>query len=80
MIRYWETETPVEVDTGKNVLRYFPQADKLQIAMPYWTNADGETKQGKTVALNISALLESDGETKMQAYTIFAGIAERLRG
>lgn len=59
MSRYWETETPIEADTGKNVFKYFEQAGKLQISMPYWTNDAGEKKQGKTITVDVAALLET---------------------
>ena len=54
---YWETENPVEVDTGKNVLRYFPEARKLHISKNGWTDKKtGEHKMGKTVALDLDAI------------------------
>ena len=54
---YWETENPVEVDTGKNVLRYFPEARKLHISKLGWTDKKtGEHKMGKTVALDLDAV------------------------
>ena len=54
---YWETEEPVEVDTGKNVLRYFPVARKLHISKLGWTDKKtGESKMGKTVALDLDAV------------------------
>ncbi|MEI6287715.1 MAG: hypothetical protein WCP79_14520 [Bacillota bacterium] len=58
MYKYWENETPVEVYTGKNRLKYFRNAGKLQISACDWQNADGETKQGKTVSLDVEALCE----------------------
>lgn len=59
MSKYWEQETPIESDTGKNVLKYFQQAGKLQISMPNWTDGNGEKKQGKTVTLDITALKDN---------------------
>ena len=54
---YWETENPVEVDTGKNILRYFPEARKLHISKLGWTDKKtGEHKMGKTVALDLDAV------------------------
>ena len=54
---YWETEKPVEVCTGKNVLRYFPEARKLHISKNGWTDKKtGEHKMGKTVALDLDAI------------------------
>ena len=53
---YWEKEEPIEFDTGKNILRYFAKAGKMQISGPYWTNNAGEQKPGKTVTLDLAAL------------------------
>ncbi|MDR0453611.1 MAG: hypothetical protein LBH05_02215 [Deferribacteraceae bacterium] len=53
---YLETETPTEADTGKNILRYFKNAGKLQISQPNWKDKDGSEKRGKTVTLDIAAL------------------------
>jgi hypothetical protein len=71
MNKYWETETPVVVDTGKNILKYFAAACKLQISMPNWTNADGETKPGKTITVDVTALTE-----KAEALDILQQIIE----
>jgi hypothetical protein len=54
--KYWEQETPQVVDTGRNVLRYFEKAGRVQISMPYWTDDNGEQKPGKTVALDLEAV------------------------
>lgn len=57
---YWETEKPAEVDTGKNILRYFPEARKLHISKLGWTDKKtGERKMGKTVALDLDAVAET---------------------
>lgn len=56
---YWEKETPETATTTKNILRYFPEAGKLQISMPSWKNEAGEEKTGKTVTLDITALKTS---------------------
>lgn len=53
---FWETETPVTATTGKNEPEYFPQAEKLTISRPSWTNDRGETKRGKTVVLDLEAV------------------------
>jgi hypothetical protein len=58
MNKYWESETPIEVNTGKNILRYFATAKKLQVSMPNWINADNEWKQGKTITIDVPALTE----------------------
>lgn len=53
---YWTEETPTIVDTGANVFRYFPQAGKLQVSLPDWLNKEGDSCQGKTVAVDVEAL------------------------
>lgn len=65
MNEYWNNEIPVEFDTGKNVLRYFKQAGKLQICMPYWTDNHGEQKPGKTVTLDVFALIANEAACEM---------------
>lgn len=75
---YWNEETPIELDTGKNILLYFKKAEKLQVRMPKWTNDAGEEKQGKTVSFNLTALHESDTDTMKAARGIFADIIKRL--
>ena len=65
MSKYWENETPQTADTGANVFRYFKKAGKLQISMPYWEDADGNQKPGKTVTLDVAALRESPEAMKL---------------
>ena len=38
---YWEDVEPEEVDTGKNVFRFYPEAERLQVSMPDFKKADG---------------------------------------
>ena len=61
MKKYWETAPDAELETGRNILKYWKSEGKLQVSMPYWQDADGNTKQGKTVTINLEALRESDG-------------------
>ena len=77
MNKYWETETPIEVDTGKNILKYYPEAGRLQVCMPNWTDGAGEAKQGKTVTLNLVALYECEDKS---THTIFTDIMRKLSG
>ena len=63
--KYWETTPDVQLDTGRNVLRWFAQAGKLQISMPYWTDSTGEQKPGKTVTIDIDALRETEGAAEL---------------
>jgi hypothetical protein len=61
MNKYWEGEPNAEIDTSKNVVKYWRSAGKLQISMPNWKDKDGKEKKGKTVTLNLDALRETDG-------------------
>lgn len=73
--RYWEEETPVEVTTERNKLRWYPRAGRLHVSLPDWEK-DGEIRQGKTVSLNIDALRESEDAAK--AREIFEEIVKML--
>jgi hypothetical protein len=57
--KYWEEEEPIVVDTGENVLRLFENARKLQISRPDWTNKNGSRTLGKTVTLDVEAVLKN---------------------
>ena len=55
--QWWNEETPITVHSEKNVLRWYPQAGKLQVSRPDWIDeATGEVKTGKTVTLDVAAL------------------------
>lgn len=58
-VKYWDAETPLIADTGKNILRYFSKAMKLQVSNPYWLDKEGQQKNGKTVTLDIAAAAEN---------------------
>ena len=63
--KYWQEEPGKIIDTGKNVLEYYPRAMKLSVAKPSWTNAMGEVKRGKTVVLDLSAHCRKNGGVRM---------------
>ena len=73
--KYWQEEPGKIIDTGKNVLEYYPRAMKLSVAKPSWTNAMGEVKHGKTVVLDLSAV-----KNNPEAAAMFRRIAERMEG
>jgi hypothetical protein len=72
--KYWECEVPTVADTGKNILRYFKDAGKLQVSMPNWTDANGETKPGKAVTLDLAALRATPEALEM--FRVIGGDAE----
>lgn len=54
MSRFWETEKPVVLDTGANVLRYYQKAGFLMVHKPDYEK-DGQTFSGKGVGLRKEA-------------------------
>ncbi|HBF36539.1 MAG TPA: hypothetical protein DDW50_04380 [Firmicutes bacterium] len=54
--KYWETETPQTIKTGRNFLKYFKGAGRLQVAALYKDQTTGEIKQGKTAVLDMEDL------------------------
>ena len=64
-MRYWENEQPVTVDTGRNIIRFFKTAEKLQVSLPYWKDSNGQEKPGRTVTLDIGALRGSPEALKI---------------
>ena len=73
--KYWQEEPGKIIDTGKNVLEYYPREMKLSVAKPSWTNAMGEVKRGKTVVLDLAAV-----KNNPEAAAMFRRIAERMEG
>jgi len=58
--KYWLLEDPEIMETGKNVLRYYPKAQRLVIHLPdYQIAYGGQKRVGKGVGLNLEALAES---------------------
>lgn len=56
-MNFWESEKPISVDTGKNIIEYFPEAKSLSVSKPNWTDKKtGEVKRGKTVLLDLEAV------------------------
>jgi hypothetical protein len=53
MSRYWENETPEVIKTERNMIKYYPNAGKMQVAGVYKDAVTGEVKQGKTATLDI---------------------------
>ena len=82
--RYWLYEEPIVYETGRNAIRYYEKAGKLQIALPDYTDVQQsrfspngvseERKPGKLAALDLTAL-EEDQET----LAWLLGILEPLR-
>lgn len=66
---YWETETPVTIETSSNVLRWYPVVSKLQIARPDWKDKDGSINPGKTVTLDISSLPKESSQIFLEILT-----------
>lgn len=73
---YWQKETPKTITTTKNVLQFYPNAGKLAVARPHWTDDEGKQRQGKTVTIDIESLILS--EDKDTAKAVFTEILEML--
>ena len=61
MSRFWETEKPVVLDTGANVLRHYQKAGFLMVHKPDYEKGD-QILPGKCVGLNLEALRDSTKE------------------
>jgi len=80
MARFWENETPKEARSEKNVLRWYPKAGQLQVSRPDYEDNNGQTRPGKSVTLNVSALREESDDVKTAARSMFEEIISRLEG
>ena len=75
---YWEKETPREINTGKQIIRYYQEAGKLQISNPPRMSPQGEERPGKALTLCIDTLLEGNPEAMAAARGTFADIVQRI--
>ena len=76
MAKYWDQEKPSAIIvTPKNVLTYYTIAQKLHVGRSAWLDDDGKQRPGKTVSLDVEALMESDIDALKQARSLFGGIA-----
>ena len=55
--RYWETETPEQVDSSRLRLNYYPKAGKLQVSSLYIDRKTQEIRPGRTVTLDREDLI-----------------------
>lgn len=56
---FWESEEPEVMKTGRNVIRYYPGAQRVVIHLPDWENyKTGQLCPGKGVGLNLAALAD----------------------
>jgi adenylosuccinate synthase len=58
MKNYWEKDPDDEINIGKNILRYWREVGKLQIASTYIDKNDGVEKIKRCVALDLDSLRE----------------------
>ena len=59
MINYWKNGPDTEINTSKNILKYYLKAGKLQVTKLEYMYKSVNQKHGKTVVLNIDVLLET---------------------
>ena len=60
MIKYWETETPIEVASEKSVVKFYPENGKVQFFPVVKSAARGI---GKGVTLDLTAMTELELKT-----------------
>ena len=84
--KYWLYEEPEIVETGKNVIRYYREAGKIQFAMPDYIDAYKDTwtgnliekkKPGKLSALDLAALADNP-EALDWLISIFQDVREEI--
>lgn len=57
LAHYWELEEPEIIRTDKNVIRYYPKAQRLVVHITdYFDTRVGELRPGKGVGLRLEAL------------------------
>jgi len=57
--KWFENEQPVTIETKSGVIRFYPQAKRLQISRPDYFNAEGERLIGKTVTISLQSFADS---------------------
>ena len=57
MVRWYEEETPIEAVTASGELRFYPNAQKLQLSQGKWSDADGILHHGKTVTVPLGPFI-----------------------
>ena len=63
--KFWVDEQPQISRTRDNVFRYYPNAGVLSVSTPdYPDRATGEPRIGKTVTIQLAALIESPDALK----------------
>ena len=72
----WDTEKPVTVNTGKNIIEYFREGRKLSVCKPNWIDKDGNEKRGKTVILDLDAVASTSAAIKLLE-TVLTAVKER---
>ncbi|MBI3946711.1 MAG: hypothetical protein HY321_12380 [Armatimonadetes bacterium] len=78
--RWWDAETPVVFASGRNVFRFYHEADRLVVSKPDWEDTAGAVRMGKSVGVDLAALEEAEPEDLAAAIRVLSGIVERLKG
>lgn len=77
MANYWAKKPAAELASGKNVLRWYSEAEVLQVARPDWVNSAGETCPGRAVGLSIEAI-KADPTVAARAAAIFREVVKKI--
>jgi len=75
---YWESETPIAITTTRNVIQYYPRAQRLSIFRGSFADSEGHIRPGKVVSLDLLALLQSNAEDLGAARSIFVDIVDSI--
>ena len=78
MSRYWEVERPKTITTCRNVLSYYPAAERLAVARPMWTDDRGVKRNGRSVVLDLESVFDGGEHTVRQARAIFADVIHKF--
>ena len=64
--------------TENNILQCYPEIAKLTVATPPWVDADNIVRYGKTVTINVDAILKCSPEDRAAARAIFETILKQI--
>ena len=68
--RYWEREDALVAETGRNTIKYYMRAGKLQVSTPEWYEPNGDIVSGKIVTIDLAALKRSESGMKVMKYVM----------
>ena len=79
MLKYYELETPLVVNTEAGNLEYYSSVKRLCFSLPSWLDSQGQKCRGKTVSLPIEAF-RGQAEQVKQIFNLILGELENAGG